>query len=374
MNVREALARGIHAAQIGDRWTAYRFLQYVTQAGSAQEQEQAWMWLGTIYDDQESVRVCLQAVLALNPANKWAQQRWIAVGLAGAGQTELSPSRRLGAALLSTGDYRHPRESLTEWITLLFIFITVGVVVILRPQTLVFLAVVLVIGWIVAQRNQTRLLQLAMPVTKSAHPELLQLIQGCTHLVRVPPTRFFILNSNALNAMAVGVRPPFGVVLNSALIDALDSEELRFIVGHELGHIHCGHMRSALLLHRISRGLGLLGTPLWLVTLWWDRCTEYTADRAGLLVCGSLEKAQSALLRISLGAREVPRDTRGQEELIRQVFWRRCQQGELGYLLHQLPKTHPFLSERLLELRVFNQVLQRGPITRRRPGVETYGG
>jgi hypothetical protein len=40
--------------------------------------------------------------------------------------------------------------------------------------------------------------------------------------------------------MALGTNKPF-IVLNSGLVDLLDAEELRAVIGHELGHVLSGH-------------------------------------------------------------------------------------------------------------------------------------
>jgi len=57
------------------------------------------------------------------------------------------------------------------------------------------------------------------------------------------------------------------------------------------------------------------------------------------------------------GVNQVPKDSDGRGEVIRRLFWLRRQQGEIGYLLRQVRHTHPFLPERLLELRAFSLVL-----------------
>ena len=38
----------------------------------------------------------------------------------------------------------------------------------------------------------------------------------------------------------IGMDKPF-IVLNSGLVELLDDEELRFVVGHEVGHVLSGH-------------------------------------------------------------------------------------------------------------------------------------
>ena len=50
----------------------------------------------------------------------------------------------------------------------------------------------------------------------------------------------FVVADPYLNAVTIGMNKPT-IVLNSALLDLLDEEELRFIIGHELGHAFSGH-------------------------------------------------------------------------------------------------------------------------------------
>ena len=53
-----------------------------------------------------------------------------------------------------------------------------------------------------------------------------------------------------LNAATIGMNKPT-IVLNSALVDLLDEEELRFVIGHELGHALSGHAVYQTLLQRL---------------------------------------------------------------------------------------------------------------------------
>ena len=92
-------------------------------------------------------------------------------------------------------------------------------------------------------------------------------------------------------------------------------EELRFLIGHEIGHIKCNHLRSHVVgrmlmqfitgnrpTSRIGRSITkrLVGQ-----LLTWFREAEFSADRAGLLcVNGNLGIAKSALLRLKHGTHE----------------------------------------------------------------------
>jgi Zn-dependent protease with chaperone function len=93
------------------------------------------------------------------------------------------------------------------------------------------------------------------------------------------------------NAFTIGMNRPI-IVLNSGLIDLLDEEELRFVVGHELSHALSGHAVYQTILQRLIALSGLLlavplggiGVRMILAALMeWSRKAELSADRAGLL-------------------------------------------------------------------------------------------
>jgi Zn-dependent protease with chaperone function len=81
----------------------------------------------------------------------------------------------------------------------------------------------------------------------------------------------------------------------------MDADELKFIIGHELGHVKLGHTW----LNSLVGGVAGVPSPIAAAVilnfafLWWNRACEYSADRAGLLACGKPEKAFSALVKIT---------------------------------------------------------------------------
>jgi Zn-dependent protease with chaperone function/uncharacterized tellurite resistance protein B-like protein len=79
------------------------------------------------------------------------------------------------------------------------------------------------------------------------------------------------------------------LLLNPELLERCSIEELRFIIGHELGHVALGHFDL--------RSIEIDGLPSRLINQYFEysRLCEISADRAGLLCCGSFEAAYSAL-------------------------------------------------------------------------------
>ncbi|MDN5895162.1 MAG: M48 family metallopeptidase [Nocardioides sp.] len=115
---------------------------------------------------------------------------------------------------------------------------------------------------------------------------------GATLDVRDLP-ELYVVNSPEWNAFTIGLNTPF-IVLHSALVQNLDEEEMRFALGHELGHALSGHAvyRSLLMwLLRISGAFawvpfGSLGIRAIIAALQeWSRKAELSGDRAGVLAC-----------------------------------------------------------------------------------------
>lgn len=66
------LQEGMAAARAGDKAQARQLLIQATEID--ERSEQAWLWLSGVVDDPEEARICLENVLAINPANERARQ------------------------------------------------------------------------------------------------------------------------------------------------------------------------------------------------------------------------------------------------------------------------------------------------------------
>src|SRR6266849_4759561 len=100
----------------------------------------------------------------------------------------------------------------------------------------------------------------------------------------------FMSQTPFVNAGAFGMDRPF-IVINSGALKLLDDDEMRALLGHELGHVMSGHALYVTILILILNfsfstlpflaGIALL--PIRIALLEWFRKSELSSDRAGLL-------------------------------------------------------------------------------------------
>lgn len=160
-------------------------------------------------------------------------------------------------------------------------------------------------------------------------------------------------------ATTLGVDHPF-IDLSSGLVDLLDTDELRFVLGHELGHVMSGHsLYRTLLYHLLNLAslvgwipIGGLGLRVVIAALReWERKSELSADRAGLLACQDVEATRRSHMKLAGGAHLAEMDT--------DAFLAQAEEYEnagtlrdgILKLLNTERSTHPFTVVRAAEIR-----------------------
>jgi Zn-dependent protease with chaperone function len=129
----------------------------------------------------------------------------------------------------------------------------------------------------------------AIRVDHRQHPRVHRLFaEAAASLDIAELPELYVEQSAELNASCVGMARPF-IVVTSRAVALFDDEELRCLLGHELGHLLSGHAvyrTMMLLLTRMASLLPFGGFAIRAVMFglyeWW-RKAELSADRAGLL-------------------------------------------------------------------------------------------
>ncbi|MEV1290318.1 M48 family metallopeptidase [Micromonospora sp. NPDC049679] len=132
----------------------------------------------------------------------------------------------------------------------------------------------------------------AIRVDDRQYPRVYQRFAEAASALDIPELpELYVTQSPWLSAEAIGMERPF-IVVNSACVQQLDDDELRALLGHELGHVRSGHSVYKTILIILTRwAANLSWLPVGALALraiiaamleWW-RKAELSADRAGLL-------------------------------------------------------------------------------------------
>ncbi|MFN2199381.1 MAG: M48 family metallopeptidase [Anaerolineales bacterium] len=254
-------------------------------------------------------------------------------------------------APVSTTAYRYPGEILVLLVTISVVF---GVIALMATVTvcvsLVFVLGVVLLSYSATRRHHQDLLNRAQQVTPQTAPNLARQASICLKRLQPGEVQIFLVPSRRLNAYTFGLSSPKGVVLYSALVQVMDADEIRFILGHELGHVRLGHTW----LNSLIGGMAGIPSTLFINTLLalvfrgWNRTCEYSADRAGLLACGSLDKAVSAMVKLVTPDRDLT-----SHELENALQRLDREDDDPLNLLGEIFSTHPLLIKRIARLRQY---------------------
>ncbi len=195
-------------------------------------------------------------------------------------------------------------------------------------------------------------------VTQNQFPRVHQMLERTVDVFDWPyRPEVFVTQSPFFNAGAYGVDKPF-IVLNSSIVSRLDDSELACVLAHEMGHIMSGHAVYKTLLwmllnlsSKLVPAGELIVMPIIAALREWDRKSELSADRAGLLAT-QLEDPNYAVLMKMAGGDDL-------SQLNMNDFFAQAQEYEnrkglldgVHKLLNTIGESHPFPVIRLQELK-----------------------
>ncbi|GGY20455.1 M48 family metallopeptidase [Streptomyces tanashiensis] len=180
-------------------------------------------------------------------------------------------------------------------------------------------------------------------------------------LDKVPP--MYVTQDPKPNAMCIGLDEPI-IVVTTGLVELLDEEEMRAVVGHEVGHALSGHaVYRTVLLFLTNLALKIAWIPLGTVAITaivtalreWFRKSELSADRAGLLVGQDVRASMRGLMKIAGGNHL--------HEMNVDAFLAQADEYEKAgdlrdsvlKILNVLPRSHPFTTVRAAELKKWSE-------------------
>jgi Zn-dependent protease with chaperone function/uncharacterized RDD family membrane protein YckC len=153
------------------------------------------------------------------------------------------------------------------------------------------LALLLVVAMVYVAFARGRLLGGGLRIHAGQFANVHAVVEECARMLRMPAPHVFVRDDPFVPVVAIGVGDPYAIVIAAQHLEHFREDELRFLIGRELGHIASGHTRYTSLMSSNGRENGVIAVAFGA----WLRKIDYTADRVGLLCCGSLDAAMRAI-------------------------------------------------------------------------------
>lgn len=244
--------------------------------------------------------------------------------------------------------YRYDNEQVVLVLTILLVL---GVIILTSTITFclsgVFIIAMFVISAMLIRSHHQSLMRTTSLVNPERTPGVAEIVGECTQKLQPGAVDVFLAEKNVMNAYTFGISSPKVLVLFTPLLKVMKAGELKFVIGHEMGHVALGHTW----LNTIVGGLAGIPAPFGAAVLlyaafrWWNRMCEFSADRAGLLACGDLNLAISALVKL------VAPEIRSQEEFERALTQIDSEDDLVSNRMAEAFQSHPMLIRRINHLR-----------------------
>lgn len=204
----------------------------------------------------------------------------------------------------------------------------------------ILFGIILLIGMFFIRMERQKMLGNAMQVEYSDYAWLRDWANVTAADLGLPRVEIFVTQNPVINAYAFGFMNPYCIVLHSGSIRYLTPDELKAVVIHEMGHIKYKHTIAMLYLQPFLALPFVSSVSGWLAGFW-QRRTEYTADRLALTYTEDPELVKNALVKVHVG----PDVAEGMNETARQ--WQRYTANRPMNRFAQTLSDHPYLVRRL---------------------------
>ena len=204
-----------------------------------------------------------------------------------------------------------------------------------------------------------QLLSSSVRINENQMPEIYRLLPPICEKLGIDVPELYYIRDKEMNAATMGTTNPC-IYVTSALVKHLSLEQIASVLAHECGHIACKHyLYHSIVSNVINKlndsPLGYVGAFRRFVTpglvnaiLFWDRCSELSADRAAILCDGQPETMVDALIRMH-GYDNINRDEFIKQAVDLHSFVNDSKGNKLIEQMVVSSESHPRLATRVYE-------------------------
>lgn len=190
-------------------------------------------------------------------------------------------------------------------------------------------------------------------------PEIYSLLPPICEKLEIPVPELYYVKSKQMNAATGGSTKPY-IFITSELVEKIPTDLIGTALAHECGHIACKHYlyhsMAGLLVDGIDRSplsaipaVGRYLTPtLVRALLFWDRCSELSADRAAVLCDGNADKLAELLLKLN-GYEEINQEAFLKQAMDLKAFVNDSKSNQFIEKMLTQDESHPRLATRVYE-------------------------
>jgi len=141
-------------------------------------------------------------------------------------------------------------------------------------------------------------------------PEIYNLLPPICEKLGIAEPELYLEMNPAPNAYTSGDTYVF-ITVTSGLLEYMEEDEIRAVLAHECGHIACHHVLYHTMGNMILNGgadllnLGVITVPLQLAFFHWQRCSEFSCDRAAAICMGGYDSVVDTMIRLSGGSKSI---------------------------------------------------------------------
>ncbi len=249
--------------------------------------------------------------------------------------------------------YRHPKEKRAMLVTFgLAIILSLFFATVTFGCGLFILGIAFAWGYFALSGKNN--LERLKKVSPNTNPDIWQTVESVRQKWGITDLDVYLHPTSNINASASDFGKNF-IIINQGLWQAVKGEgQRKFVIGHEMGHIGLGHSWLSVIAYQADNAFAgtILSFFFQFILLRYSRMKELSADRIGLLTCGSLEASLEALAIL-----ELRKPNPQKVEIEYMVNYLKSRKANLSESFTEAFSTHPDIFERVEELIKFSKKL-----------------